>query len=244
MDINDETLMAYADGELDAATRARVEAALAGDAALAQRVAAHRALAQQLRGSFAGVLAEPVPQRLLDAARNHHDAPGADTHSAKVIELRPRTAPRWREWGALAAGLLLGALGLQLAKQSQAPLITTHDGIALASGGLAHALDTQLAANQPAAATIHLGISFRTHDGHYCRTFTLPAAAGLTCRSDEGWRLSVLSSTDNGGGTYRQAASSLPPAVLQAVQDSIAGAPLDAAAEARAQAGGWLPGVH
>lgn len=244
MDINDETLMAYADGELDATTRAQVEAALAGDATLARRVAAHQALTRQLRSSFAGVLEEPVPRHLLDAARSNPSEPSAQGSSAKVVELRPRRASRWREWGALAAGLLLGALSLQLARQAHAPLITTHDGIALASGSLARALDSQLAANQPAASPVRMGISFKTHDGRYCRTFTLPATAGLACRGDEGWRLNVLSSAASASGTYRQAASSLPPAVLQEVEGSISGEPLDATAEARAQASGWRDGAH
>ena len=44
MHFSDETLMAYADGELDPATGAQVEAAMAGDAAMAGRVARHRAM--------------------------------------------------------------------------------------------------------------------------------------------------------------------------------------------------------
>ena len=44
MTFSEETLIAYADGELDAATRAALEAALASDPQLAQRIERHRAL--------------------------------------------------------------------------------------------------------------------------------------------------------------------------------------------------------
>ena len=241
MDFSDETLMAYADGELDAVTRAQVDAALAGDAALARRVAAQRALQLQLQSSFAGVLAEPVPQRLLDAARST-----AGTASAKVVELRPRPVRRWQEWGALAAGLLLGALGLQLVQHASSPTVGVRNGGLVAQGTLARSLDTQLASNQPATAGVKLGLSFRTRDGVYCRSFELrdSATAGLACHNGADWQLRVLSPEEKAGGQFRQAATSLPPAVLQAIEGSIEGEPLDAAAEARARAGQWQPAAH
>ena len=44
MKFDDETLMSYADGELDAAQRAQIEAAIALDPGLALRVQEHKAL--------------------------------------------------------------------------------------------------------------------------------------------------------------------------------------------------------
>jgi len=46
--ITEEMLVAYADGELDEVNRRRVERALAGDEALAERLAAHEALRGRL----------------------------------------------------------------------------------------------------------------------------------------------------------------------------------------------------
>jgi anti-sigma factor RsiW len=77
MTIADETLMAYADGTLESAERARIAAAIAADPALAQRVALLRAGGEAARRAFAGVLAEPVPPRLLAAIAAAATAKGA-----------------------------------------------------------------------------------------------------------------------------------------------------------------------
>jgi anti-sigma factor RsiW len=75
MTISDEILMAYADGELNAATRASVEAAMQDDPEIRKRVAHHRALRETMRGAFSSVLDEPVPDRLIQAARGQSTAP-------------------------------------------------------------------------------------------------------------------------------------------------------------------------
>src|SRR5512135_2932910 len=114
MQISEETLMAYADGELDAAAAAQVEAAIRGDPELAARLARQRTLRARLRDAFDAELAEPVPQRLVDAAMR--PAPAA----SKVVPLdaarqgragRAGHAFAWRRASlplAAAASLLLG----------------------------------------------------------------------------------------------------------------------------------------
>ena len=62
---DDETLMAYADGELEPAQRAAVEAALAADPTLVVRVEQHRALRRKLNAKFDRVLMETVPDALV-----------------------------------------------------------------------------------------------------------------------------------------------------------------------------------
>jgi anti-sigma factor RsiW len=111
---DDETLMAYADGELDAAQRAQIDAAIAQDPGLALRVQEHRALRARMTGAFSRVLDQPVPDRLEVAARvgTPADAPAR----GNVIKFPARSArapsPPWRarEWIAMAASLLLGVL--------------------------------------------------------------------------------------------------------------------------------------
>jgi len=110
---DDETLMAYADGELDAALTAEISAAMETDPVLAQRVERHRALRTQVAGAYATVLEQPVPERLL-AAANGPAAPrlAGDSPRGEVAQFpgrAPLTEGRpWggREWLALAASLV------------------------------------------------------------------------------------------------------------------------------------------
>ena len=60
---SDEILMAYADGELDEATRRAVEEAMRKDAALARRVAQHKAMRNDVFAAYAPVAEEAVPPR-------------------------------------------------------------------------------------------------------------------------------------------------------------------------------------
>jgi anti-sigma factor RsiW len=69
MSVSDESLMAYADGEADAATRAIIETAMRDDPEIHRRIEEHRALRETMQGAFSAVLDESVPQRLIDAAR-------------------------------------------------------------------------------------------------------------------------------------------------------------------------------
>jgi len=114
MTISDEMLMAYADGELDAASRARVEAAMQEDPEIGKRVARHRALRETMQGAFSDVLNEPVPERLIQAARGQTAAPKSavvDLSADREAARRKNSAAlRWQS-AAIAASLLLG-LGL------------------------------------------------------------------------------------------------------------------------------------
>ncbi len=244
MNFSDETLMAYADGELDVATRAAVEAAMATDPQLAQRVARHRALRGRLRGALDPVLDEPLPQRLLASV---HGAP-AQRRADNVIPLKPKAAPRWSwpQWGAIAASLVGGALlGPLLLRTPAGAVLVSRDGQVLASGALARALTEQLASNQPPGAPVQIGVSFRARNGDYCRTFVLrdkSALAGLACRGHQAWRLEVLAqnpASPVATAGYRPASSALPASVARALDELIAGEPLDAGAEAAARAQGW-----
>lgn len=85
MMLDDETLMAYADGELEQA--AEIEAALATRPMLAARVAEMRALRMTVSRAFAPITAEPVPRRLaalIRPARKVHAAAPPVIKSAPV----------------------------------------------------------------------------------------------------------------------------------------------------------------
>ncbi|HUJ02303.1 MAG TPA: hypothetical protein VLW75_01605, partial [Rhizomicrobium sp.] len=134
---------------------------------------------------------------------------------------------------ALACGVVIGFV------LSSNTLMGVRDGSLVARGSLAHALDNQLAAAGPAHGP-QIGISFRNHDNHYCRTFTTATLGGVACREAGEWNIAAVSQrTPEAEGTYGTAASGMPDVVRQAVRGMIQGAPLDAAGEARARAQGW-----
>jgi hypothetical protein len=144
----------------------------------------------------------------------------------------------------MAASLALGVFVGQRWPAPGAPMVAQAGGRWVAAGELARALDAQLAAAQAREAPVQLATSFVAQDGRHCRSFALPrdAMAGLACRTGGRWQLEVLAQAGPAAGEgFRQAASALPPAVLQAIDARIAGAPLDAAGEQRALQRGWAP---
>lgn len=230
MSVDNEKLMAFADGELTGAERAEIETALEQDAVLRERVEAYRAMRGRLSSAFDSALDEPVPQHLLDAAQK--------PRQAEVIDFAERRAAKWsfREWGAMAASVALGlVIGVGTMQQSQ-PLIATAGNGVVARGALSQALDTQLASDD--AGAVRIGVSFRNQDGGYCRTFDLTqgGASGVACRNNNGWAIPIMSSSAT-GGEIRQAGASAE--VLAAVDAMIAGDPLDAEAERAARDGDW-----
>lgn len=233
MTITDEMLMAYVDGELDADMAAAVQAAAAADAEVAARLARHRLLAGAVSGAFADVAEEPVPERLT-----------ALLVGSKVVSLDAararRVTPAWGRWGTIAAGVAAGlVVGLTLPR-GEAPLV---GGDMRAKGQLASALESQLASAPAEGALVKVGLSFRTQDQRYCRTFTVTRGdgpAGLACRDGDGWTVRMAVAREAGpAGEYRTAASDTPAAVLEAAQAIMAGEPLDGAGEAAAKAKGW-----
>jgi hypothetical protein len=252
MDINDEILMALADGELDEPQRSSVEAAVAADPAIARRVADFRAQRSRLVAEFAPQLGEPVPERLL-AVMRRGGAP-----SAKVVDLTERRAARrlrgalrnlsWAEVGAIAASLVVAVLvGVEAVHDDGRGALRLSAGGLLADRQVAAALTSQLAESEPADAAVRVGISFVNRHGDLCRTFIARGeggVAGIACRDRGEWRVGIaepvrLPSGSPEGGSVRMAQGEIPASVMRAVEDQIRGEPLDAAAERAARDAGW-----
>ena len=249
MKYDDETLMAYADGELDAAQRAQIEAAIAQDPGLALRVQEHKALRATMTGAFSRVLDQPVPERLEAAARV---GVRAETPArGNVIKFPARSArapsPPWRarEWIAMAASLLLGVLlSWRLLVPANSALFEAGEGGLLARGELARALENQLASEQSGGERVLIGLTFKAHDGNYCRSFVLRAArtAGLACRVGSEWQVPATDSSLVSEGGMQQANSALPPSILRIIEARMEGTALDAEGEKAARVGTWAPG--
>jgi hypothetical protein len=270
MTIPEETLMAYADGELDPARRSEVEAAMAVDPEVAKRVERHRSLRKKIGSEFDPVLLETVPESLVSVVHAATSKPPEKpSRDATVTDLRRVRAARaaeakeaaasvrhptrparpwgWFEWAAMAASLAAGAVIAHLVlKSPDAERLGTRDGHFIAQGDLDQALSNQLAGDQAESAPVHIGVSFKSKGGAHCRTFVVKGTrpmGGLACRENEAWAVEVLAAAQPGtetSGGYRPAAS-MPAAVVAAVEQQIQGEPLDASAEAAARAAKWEP---
>ena len=229
MTIDPETLAAYADGELDPIAAKRVERAMADDPALAAEVERHRALAARLRGSFAALDAQPMPAGV--------EALFARTDNVVAFPTRKPAPKPQRWWGAIAASLVAGLLLGQLVPRSGSEL-GFEGGTAVAQGGLARALDTQLASTQEAQAPVRIGITFRDRAGALCRTFETGTTGGIACSDKAGpWRVQALQGGAQATTTAYAQAGSPMAALLEQAQAMAAGDPLDAAGEAAALKG-------
>ena len=114
---SDDQLVAYLDGELETEERREIEAWLADDPAAEAQLAALARSGNLLRQAFDEAMHEPVPERLIAAARG--DAPAEETEPAAQIVPLPRRAaspPRWYWRAALPVaasiiGILIGVGG-------------------------------------------------------------------------------------------------------------------------------------
>lgn len=232
MSFDAETIMAYVDGETDAITARRIEQAMAVDTALASAIERQRSLKNRLVARFDPVLEEELPDRLTSLLTT------VDTSLAERRAIRER--PRWQlsavQWGAMAASLVLGLYLGQASLGGSGAVIAEQDGALVAQGELGRALDTQLAASQPADAAARIGLTFRDRQGAICRSFDTSAVSGIACRDEGHWQLRQAISGGNKIAEYRQVGSS---AIMQAAAEMMNGDAFDAKAEAAALAKGW-----
>lgn len=261
MTISEETLMAFADGEADEATRAAVERAMREDPQISQRVERHRALRRRLQAGFAAELTEPVPERLLAMLRAPATAAGSnvvslqDAQAARARAARSRTARPlgsgenargsafWRTAPSIAAGVLLGlGIGYGVWRQAGLPIGRGAAGALIANGVLDGALSNQLTGEPGSGNAVRIGLSYMAKSGEYCRSFTLAAApaSGIACRHAGQWQIQALTQ-DSGARSdaYRPAATALSPLILKMIEEQIRGEPLDATAESSARQHRW-----
>lgn len=255
MSFSDETLIAYAVGELDEATHRAVEDAMRRDASLARRVA-------RLRAARDDLFAEQSPSNFTPRA-----------HQAKVVQLAAVRAQRvatqqaarkagkrqlgWREWSALGAVLVLGVVagkfGLAqwqpawLTDPSKLPsTVSSRNGMLVAQGKLDLVLSQQMGGAAPSEGDVRVGLSFLSNEGGYCRSFTLVGLSqdlvGIACRVNAEWRIPVVVQNMRPQpqmGAYRMAGTEMPTAVLEAIDQRIVGGMLDTRAEMEALRRNW-----
>ena len=235
--IDEATIIAWVDGELDEPTAARTAEAVAADPALAALAEQHRRMKVRFAAAFAPLadlpaaeVTAPDPERpaatvvSLAAARKARDAAAAAAS---------RPAPRrWLVPGAIAASVLVAVLaGQSFIGGGSAG--GERDALALPAPTVA-ALDRQLSGDSGA---VRVAMTFRSRDGNLCRGFTASGLASVACRTEGGWRLRYAAPAAAQGGDYRQAGGDTGQ--LEFIQSIIAGEPLDRAAETKARADRW-----
>jgi anti-sigma factor RsiW len=204
--LSDETLMAYADGELPTVERARVATILAGDAASRARLAMFTATGKSLAEQFTTPMDEPVPQHLLDLVLG--GKPPADTlpaavatprmpsvrrepgFAARLMQFFTASQPRWQLALGCSTALLIGlgsgwALHRAPVGQGQAQaLASLADGRLLAQGALLRVLESAPTGQQVALdsrqsiATIQARLTFRSRQQEFCRHYELAVRDG------------------------------------------------------------------
>jgi hypothetical protein len=240
--LSDETLMAYADGQLSDAEARDIDRALVTDLDARARVDAFVQSRKALAGAFDDIMDEP-PAHLLAAIES----------GGKVVSIRPaaataRSAPRTGFWPtAMAASIALaiglaGGFGLRgvTTEEATTPVLAQGGRLAL-SDDVAAALDrtpSLARAEIAGAATIVPVLSFRAGDGALCREFELSGgearATGIACRRDEAWRLEALvaGGSASAGEDFAPASGADEKTLERVLQRLGAGDPLSADDEA------------
>jgi len=228
--MNDETLIAYLDAELDTAGMDAVEQALEADPSLRLRLQRLVVSGEQLRATYAGVAEEAVPPRLVQAILSA-PMPTPTPRQMPPARATPvtRATPAWSLSGwlvrwldpaagpwmptALASAAALGVglwLGLRLVPAPGGDeTLAEHQPVA--DRALLVALESLPSGRvvEAAGRQIELLASFEHHDGRICREFNSSQRngdgvdhLGLACREPSGdWTLAVLSSEERPADT-------------------------------------------
>jgi hypothetical protein len=233
LELNDDLLCAYMDGELDAGMRARVEQALIDDAGARVRLERMRVADERLKADI------PLPVVQPD-----------DPLSARILDGTPmpsasRPSPRWGAViAALAAGISGVIVGFVLARSQQAPeapvvATTLAPSLSGASSNtlLLAALDSGESgkAVEQAGRSAQIILTFESDDGRYCRAFrsheASTAAEGVACRNGGQWEVVAWDGTVDPDEGFRAAGAS---ELLDDVMDRLGGGAALEAADERA----------
>jgi hypothetical protein len=259
-EIPDEILMAFADGELDAAECARVEAYLRTSAEGVRRLEVFASTGRGLADLFEQPMHEPIPQLLIDAATAEKVS---GLNQARRVTGQ-RLAQFWNRpvYMALAASVAIaaiGASGFWLRKGSTSAdsnygLAMPETGDKWAVEGLNSALETVASGTvvtqviAGGAATIEPAFTFATSDDRYCRQYVITrsteiAYGGVACRTTGGrWRVVAHEPFRPKARQDQQivtAGKVSLPSIDAIVDHLIAGDALSADAERSVMTGGW-----
>lgn len=231
-----EKIMAYFDQELDPDQVAEVEQILANDAEARDFLAQLRESDQFVSGGLDSVLDEPVPQRLIDAAR------GKSGETAQVVEFPKKPAfSRWAYATAASVALLVAASAFVLS-----PGDSRTDALAQAlDAGLETTASGHIYDQADDNVQVMPVATFRTAEAGLCRQFAAQIqgqqTVGLACRAgEERWEVHARKTLapDQTGQTYAPASGGSGP-VAEKLRELNGGEPLTVDQENRLISENW-----
>jgi len=194
IELNDELLSAFLDGQLDEPTRLAVEQALASDPGARVRL-------EHMRHADA----------LLRAAVPELPTPAGDPLAARIERGTPLPARRLPMLPAVAACLVAALCGVLIGRWMQRAPDPWVDAAGAIGGTLLQVLEQH--ASGARDAEVHVMLSTQLQDGRFCRQFAVErpgGGEGVACRKrDSGqWQLLGWDSTVQGSDGFRPAAGS------------------------------------
>ena len=182
MQIDDETLMALADGELDRAEAARISEAIADDPEAQARLRRFAETRARLKVLAAEGPARQADDALIARIRAAGVAPQAPAALAPPPAANANRAP----WAALAAALTAAVVGLGWWQMGDAP-----DGLPRAEVAALDSLRSGQATVLEDGRDLTVIASYRMTDGAFCREYEITQATMLTvsvaCRDGDVW---------------------------------------------------------
>ena len=208
-DVDDETLMAYADNMLDPADRARIEKLVLSNPAFAAKVKMFQQTSSQTHAALAPLVDVPVPEPLLATVRNQ-----ISDHEAKKVSLRAimqNHLPRW-SWGLsmAAAASIAGVVGVMIGYQQafQGANQTRLAVGAAPSAPFVSALNTLKSGEETSIGNDKLKLvsTFRISGSSLCREFEYigkpdGSVVAVACEQGETWNIrfaTVFTPTESG----------------------------------------------
>jgi hypothetical protein len=211
LELNDELLCAYMDGELDAEMRGRVERALVDDAGARVRLERMRAADERLKSEIPLSALQPndaLSARILDGT----PLPSASRPSLRV------------------AGVIVGFMFARSQEVPATPFVAAAPAPSL-SGASSNRLLLAALDNGESGKSIEEGgrsariiLTFESDDGRYCRAFRSheagAAAEGVACRDGGQWEVVAWDGTVDPDEGFRAAGAS---ELLDDVMDRLGG---------------------
>jgi anti-sigma factor RsiW len=199
-DVDDETLMAYADNMLDPADRTRIEKLVASNPAVAAKVRMFQQTSSLTHAALAPLLDVPVPEPLLAAVRSrisdHKATPARNLSLATLLQNR---LPRWSLGLSMAAAAsIAGVIGVTFGyQQAIQGADQTHLAVGTApSAPIVSALNTLSSGEETAIGTAKLRVvsTFRISGSSLCREFEYigqpdGSVVSVACEQGRNWNI-------------------------------------------------------